>query len=34
MLMVTVPFCSDEPRIKGSFEALSLIYTEVNYALR
>lgn len=34
MLIIIVPFCNDEPRIKGSFEALSLIYTEVNYALR
>lgn len=28
-----LPFCSNEPRIKGSFEGLALIYTEVLFVL-
>lgn len=28
--VVEVPFCSNEPRIKGSFKGLSLIYGEVS----
>lgn len=28
-----LPFCSKEPRIKGSFEGLALIYTEILYVL-
>ncbi len=27
--MFIVPFCSKEPRIKGSFEGLAMIYDEV-----
>ena len=30
---VTLPFCSTEPRIKGSFEGLALIYGEMIYVL-
>lgn len=28
-----LPFCSNEPRLKGSFKGLALIYTEVLYVL-
>ena len=28
-----LPFCSNEPRIKGSFEGLALIYTEILFVL-
>lgn len=29
-----VPFCSNEPRIKGSFENLAVIYKEVSLSLQ
>lgn len=30
VLIQVVPFCSNEPRIKGSFKGLALIYGEVS----
>ena len=33
-LIFPVPFCSKEPRLKGSFDGLAVIYTEVRYSQR